>query len=77
MMAICDPERLSALLVLSESATMIHFLSRYFLLEDSLIDTFDGTLVACGHDALIADGRQLRGGSDRGHDHIALDVCPH
>ncbi|OXV09346.1 hypothetical protein Egran_02890 [Elaphomyces granulatus] len=60
----------AALLVLSESATMIHFLSRYFLLEDSLIDTFDGTLVACGHDALVADGRQLRGGSDRGgHDH--------
>lgn len=54
----------AALLVLSESATIIHSLSRYFLLEDSLIDTFDGTLVACGHDALVADGRQLRDHDD-------------
>ncbi|KAF9886094.1 hypothetical protein FE257_012029 [Aspergillus nanangensis] len=49
----------AALLVLSESSTITNFLSRSFVLHDALTDTFDGTLVACGQDALVAQGRQV------------------
>jgi hypothetical protein len=56
----------AALLVLSESSTLTNALSRSFLLDETLVDTFDGTLIAKGHDALVADGRQLKpqSGSD-------------
>ncbi|KAL1967623.1 hypothetical protein VTN77DRAFT_3138 [Rasamsonia byssochlamydoides] len=60
----------AALLVLSESSTIITALSRWswsssFWVEDGLVDTFDGTLVASGQEALVADGRQLsKAGSD-------------
>lgn len=56
----------AALLVLSESSTILNALSRSFLLQDALVDTFDGTLVARGHEALvIADDRQLSSTSGR------------
>ncbi|KAL1959842.1 hypothetical protein VTO42DRAFT_987 [Malbranchea cinnamomea] len=48
------------LLVLSESSTIVNFLSRTFLLQDSLIDTFDGTLLTCGHTDLVAKNRQVK-----------------
>jgi hypothetical protein len=59
----------AALLVLSESSTITNALSRSFLLDEALIDTFDGTLVSRGHDALVADGRQLQPHS--GNDPVA------
>jgi hypothetical protein len=42
-------------------------LSRSFLVEDALIDTFDGTLVARDQEPLVARGRELKprsGGRD-------------
>lgn len=35
-------------------------LSKAFLIEDSLIDTFDGTLVARGQPELVAEERQVK-----------------
>ncbi|KAM0717904.1 hypothetical protein Q7P37_006236 [Cladosporium fusiforme] len=52
----------AALLVLSESSTLTMVLSKALLIEDSLIDTFDGTLVARGHPELVAKERQVKGG---------------
>ncbi|KAL1986374.1 hypothetical protein VTN96DRAFT_6453 [Rasamsonia emersonii] len=62
----------AALLVLSESSTILNALSRSFSLQDvSLVDTFDGTLIARGHEALVADGRQLSTSGKKGDDPIA------
>lgn len=33
------------------------------MLEDSLIDTFDGTLVSCGNEELVSQGRQVKASS--------------
>jgi len=38
----------TALLVLSESSTLINVLSKTFLVEDALIDTFDGVSFVVG-----------------------------
>jgi hypothetical protein len=48
------------LLVLSESSTVTMVLSKALLIEDSLIDTFDGTLVARGETQLVAKERQVK-----------------
>lgn len=50
-------------LVLSESSTLTTVLSRTFLIQDALVDTFDGTLVSKGQDttALVSQGRQIEG----------------
>ncbi|KAK2767390.1 hypothetical protein FQN54_003546 [Arachnomyces sp. PD_36] len=50
----------AALLVLSESSTIINALSRSFLITESLTDTFDGTLVSRGCTSLVSDGRQIK-----------------
>lgn len=60
----------AALLVLSESSTITNFLSRSFLVEDALIDTFDGTLVARDQESLVAQGRQVKSRSG-GRDAVA------
>lgn len=52
----------AALLVLSESSTLTMILSKAFLIEDGLIDTFDGTLIARGHTELVAKDRQVKSG---------------
>ncbi|KAL9124843.1 MAG: hypothetical protein Q9217_005876 [Psora testacea] len=54
----------AALLVLSESSTLITILSKTFLIEDALIDTFDGALVSKGTTNLVSEGRQMKAGSD-------------
>ncbi|KAE8339939.1 hypothetical protein BDV24DRAFT_134768 [Aspergillus arachidicola] len=59
----------AALLILTESSTITNFLARSFLLEEALTDTFDGTLIACGHESLVAEGRQLK--PQAGRDAIA------
>ncbi|KAK3696779.1 hypothetical protein LTR37_017803 [Vermiconidia calcicola] len=51
------------LLVLSESSTLTMVLSKALLIEDALIDTFDGTLVARGETALVEKERQVKGSS--------------
>lgn len=50
----------TAFLVLSESSTITNYLARRFLLEDALVDTFDGTLVACGQEKLVQNGREVQ-----------------
>lgn len=50
----------AALLVLSESSTIINALSRSFLVTESLTDTFDGTLVSRECTSLVSDGRLIR-----------------
>ncbi|OJD24912.1 hypothetical protein ACJ73_03724 [Blastomyces percursus] len=51
------------LLVLSESSTITNYLSRSFILRDSLVDIFDGTLIARSDTALVSEGRQIKGSS--------------
>lgn len=50
------------LLTLSESSTIINLLSRTFLVEEALLDTFDGTLVSRNQTELVAEGRQIKSG---------------
>lgn len=50
----------TALLVLGESATITNLLSRYFLVEEAFVDTFDGTLMARNQEALVANGREIK-----------------
>ncbi|KAJ5211185.1 hypothetical protein N7491_011005 [Penicillium cf. griseofulvum] len=57
----------AAILVLGESSAITNVLSRAFLVEDAMIDTFDGTLVARNQEPLVAHGRQIKprsGGKD-------------
>jgi len=51
------------LLVLSESSTIISVLSKNFLINEALIDTFDGTLIARNKTALVSDGRDIQAGN--------------
>ncbi len=53
----------AALLVLSESSTLFTILSKTFLIEDALVDTFDGVLVSKNTTNLVSEGRQIKGGS--------------
>ncbi len=53
------------LLTLSESSTLINILSRTFLIQDALVDTFDGVLVAKRQTGIVAEGRQIRSGNFR------------
>ncbi|KAL2037848.1 hypothetical protein N7G274_009322 [Stereocaulon virgatum] len=54
----------AALLVLSESSTLFTILSKTFLIEDALTDTFDGVLVSKNTTNLVSEGRQIKGGND-------------
>ncbi|MCJ1309272.1 hypothetical protein MMC25_002931 [Agyrium rufum] len=54
----------AALLVLSESSTLFTVLSKTLLIEDALIDTFDGVLVSKNTTDLVSSGRQIKAGSD-------------
>ena len=54
----------AALLVLSESSTLFTVFSKTFLIEDALVDTFDGVLVSKDAMALVAEGREVKAGGD-------------
>lgn len=54
----------TVLLVLSESSTLINVLARGLLVEDALVDTFDGTLLAKSQTSLVENGRTVKSGSD-------------
>jgi len=54
----------AAFLVMSESSTLLTILSKTFLIEDALVDTFDGTLVAKDTTNLVSSGRQIQAGGD-------------
>ncbi|KAI9753455.1 MAG: hypothetical protein M4579_005139 [Chaenotheca gracillima] len=53
----------SILLTLSESSTLATVLSKSFLLEDALVDTFDGTLVTRNETGVVSEGRQIKSGT--------------
>ncbi|KAK0669551.1 hypothetical protein QBC41DRAFT_106544 [Cercophora samala] len=52
------------LLVLNESAAVVSILSRSFLLQDALLDTFDGTLIAKNKTEIVANGREVNSRGD-------------
>jgi len=54
----------TVLLILNESSTIINVVSRNFIIQDALLDTFDGTLVARDASNIVKEGRQLKAGSD-------------
>lgn len=54
----------AAVLTLSESSTIINLLSRTFLIEDALVDTFDGVLLSRDCTNLVSEGRQIKSGGD-------------
>ncbi|KAF2654154.1 hypothetical protein K491DRAFT_694108 [Lophiostoma macrostomum CBS 122681] len=54
----------TVLLVLSESSTIFSVLSKNFLIDDALIDTFDGTLLSRNLTSLVSTERQVKSGSD-------------
>ncbi|MCJ1228663.1 hypothetical protein MMC12_005324 [Toensbergia leucococca] len=54
----------AALLVLSESSTIFTILSKTFLIEGALTDTFDGVLVSKNTTDLVSSGRQIKAGSN-------------
>lgn len=48
------------LLILSESSTIINMLSRNFIVQDALIDIFDGTMLARNEAGIVSNGRELK-----------------
>lgn len=54
----------TTLLILSESAVIINGIARGWLLQDAILDTFDGTLVARNATAVVSEGREIRSGRD-------------
>ncbi|KAI9819116.1 MAG: hypothetical protein M1827_007272 [Pycnora praestabilis] len=54
----------TTLLVLSESSTIFTVLSKTFLIEDALVDTFDGVLVSKNTTELVSSGRQIKAGGN-------------
>ena len=54
----------TVLLVLSEASTLFSVLSKNFLIDDALIDTFDGTLLSRNLTSLVSTERQIKPGSD-------------
>lgn len=54
----------TVVLILNESSAIINTVARTYLLQDALLDTFDGTLVARDADGIVREGRQLQPGSD-------------
>lgn len=54
----------TVVLVLNESSTIINMVARGWLLQDALLDTFDGTLVARGQTGTLSEGREIKSGGD-------------
>ncbi|KAI1212820.1 uncharacterized protein F4807DRAFT_414695 [Annulohypoxylon truncatum] len=54
----------TTLLILNESSALVSIISRNFLLQDALLDTFDGTLVSRNATGIVREGRQLKSGND-------------
>lgn len=54
----------TVLLVLNESSTIINMISRGWLLQDALLDTFDGTLISRNATSIVSEGREVKSGSD-------------
>jgi len=51
-------------LVLNESAAITNLVSRTWLLQDALLDIFDGTLIARNATSTVKEGREIKPGSN-------------
>lgn len=56
----------TVLLILNESAMLTNMIARTYLLEEAMLDTFDGTMVAKGQVAVVREGREVKDGSSGG-----------
>lgn len=54
----------TVLLILNESSTIINLISRNYLVQEALLDTFDGTLIARNDTGIVSEGREIKSGSD-------------
>ncbi|KUI61996.1 Outer spore wall protein RRT8 [Cytospora mali] len=54
----------TVLLVLNESSTIVSMVSKNWVLQEALLDTFDGTLVSKNANSLVTEGRELKSGKD-------------
>lgn len=54
----------ACLLVMNESSTIINMVAKTWILQDALLDTFDGTLVSKNATNLVTEGRELKSGGD-------------
>lgn len=54
----------TALLILNESSTITGILSKNYLLQEAIMDTFDGTLMARHASGVVAEGRELKARGD-------------
>lgn len=50
----------TVVLILNESATIVNVVSRTWLIQDALLDTFDGTLVSRNATDIVEEGRELK-----------------
>ncbi|GJN67495.1 hypothetical protein PLICBS_001521 [Purpureocillium lilacinum] len=54
----------TVLVVLNESSTIVNIVARNWFLQEALLDTFDGTLIARNNTAMVSEGREVKSGSD-------------
>jgi hypothetical protein len=54
----------TAFLILNESSTITGIISKNYLLQDAILDTFDGTLMARNNAGIVAEGRELKARGD-------------
>ncbi|EQL00787.1 hypothetical protein G6O67_002008 [Ophiocordyceps sinensis] len=54
----------TVLLVLNESSTIVNIISRNWILQDAILDTFDGTLVARNATNIVRQGREIKSGNE-------------
>ncbi|QUC20071.1 uncharacterized protein UV8b_04312 [Ustilaginoidea virens] len=54
----------TVLLVLNESSTIVNIISRNWILQQAILDTFDGTLISRNATNMVRQGREVRSGSD-------------
>jgi hypothetical protein len=54
----------TVLLVLNESSAITNMISRNWLLQQSILDTFDGTLISRNAINMVRQGREVKSGSD-------------
>ncbi|KHN98842.1 uncharacterized protein MAM_03304 [Metarhizium album ARSEF 1941] len=54
----------TVVLVLNESSTITNLISRNWILQQSILDTFDGTLISRNAVNMVREGREVKSGSD-------------
>lgn len=54
----------TVLLVLNESSTIVNIVSKNWILQDAILDTFDGTLLSRNATNIVRQGREVRSGND-------------